>query len=357
MLKTLELLALAVPLCALTLPTLAAPTTNPPVTARKMSDAANAFLKTLEPAKREQAVLNFNDENRLQWYYIPTQDVPGGKRKGLSLGEMSEAQQKAALDLLRVGLSEKGYKKADMIRQLEPVLRAIENGNPNRDPSRYFFTVFGTPSSEGTWGWRYEGHHCSQNWTIVQGKAIATSPQFFGSNPAEVMDGPLKGTRVLGAEEDLGRSLVQSLTEAQKKEAVLSDIAPGDIITGSKRQVAILEDKGVAYKDLDTHQQGILLALIEEHASAQPPELAQERLAKIRQAGLDNVKFAWMGGLEKGQGHYYRIQGSTFLIEYDNTQNHANHVHEVWRDFKGDFGVDLLNLHYQEFPHDKPAAK
>ncbi|MCC2670035.1 MAG: hypothetical protein K0Q72_2506 [Armatimonadetes bacterium] len=234
--------------------------------------------------------------------------------------------------------------------------------NPRvRDPELYYFSVFGEPSTRGTWGWRYEGHHCSQNWTVVNGKTIASTPQFMGTNPGEVRvdvaGAPPKGTRVLGKEEDMGRALVKSLSEDQQKEAIIDVKAPNDILTAASRQAAIQEDKGIPYSKLNKEQQGMVISLIREYADAQVKSLAEQRLAKIRKAGLNNVKFAWMGSTERNQGHYYRIQGSTFLIEYDNTQNDANHVHEVWRDFKGDWGMDLLAMHYQASPHRVAQAK
>jgi hypothetical protein len=318
-----------------------------------MLQAARAFLATLDPVEKSQAMFPFNSEERFRWFYTP---VP---RKGISLEEMTEKQKKAALNLLRAGLSEKGYNKAETIRQLEDVLQELEQGRgPKRDPELYFFTFFGEPSESEAWGWRYEGHHCSQNWTVVNGKSIfgpANSPQFFGANPAQVRSGPMRGTRVLAAEEDLGRSLVKSLNPAQRAEAVLSATAPADILTNNQRQAAIQEDKGVAYAKLSKEQQGTLLALIEEYLSAQPLAPARARLEKIRKSGLDHIKFAWMGGLEDGEGHYYRVQGSTFLVEFDNTQNDANHIHCVWRDFNGDWGEDLLAEHYRNSPHHQRA--
>jgi hypothetical protein len=315
-----------------------------------MLEAGRSFLATLDPAQKANAVMPFNSEERFHWFYTP---VP---RKGIPLKELNASQQKAALALLHAGLSEKGYSKAETIRKLEEVLREMEQGRgPTRDPDLYFFTFFGEPDPKGAWGWRYEGHHCSQNWTIVNGQSIGSSPQFFGANPAEVREGPMKGTRVLAAEEDLGRSLVKSLTATQRAAAVISTAAPADILTTNVRTAAIQEDKGVAYSQLSKDQQGMLLALIEEYLSAQPREQARARLEKIRKAGFDSIKFAWMGGLEKGEGHYYRVQGSTFLIEYDNTQNNANHVHCVWRDFHGDWGEDLLADHYRGSPHHQHA--
>ncbi len=318
--------------------------------ARSVSEAASAFLAALNTEQRAKAVLPFNDDERLNWHFVPR------ARKGISLKEMTPAQQKAALALLQAGLSAQGYRKAETIRQLELILREREGGNLSRDPERFYVTVFGAPSNTGVWGWRYEGHHISLNWTIINGRVIADSPQFFGANPARVGSGPMQGTRTLAAEEDLGRVLVKSLDEAQRAEAVLSDRAPADILTGAQREAALQEDKGISYTRLRKEQQGMLLALIRQHASAQPPQLAEQRLTKIRKAGLDSVKFAWMGGTEPGQGHYYRIQGRTFLIEYDNTQNDANHIHTVWRDFKGDFGTDLLAEHYKASPHSHPPA-
>ena len=320
-------------------------------TATSMLDATRAFLATLDSAQKAKAVLPFNSEERFRWFYTPV------SRKGLPLKEMNTSQQRAALLLLHAGLSEKGYTKAETIRKLEDVLREIEQGKgPTRDPDLYFFTFFGEPDAKSAWGWRYEGHHCSQNWTIVNGQSIGSSPQFFGANPAEVSEGPMKGTRVLAAEEDLGRSLVKSLTPAQRTEAVINTAAPDDILTSNQRKAAIHEDKGVAYSKLSKDQQGMLMALIEEYLSAQPRAQAIQRLDKIKQAGFDQIKFAWMGGLEKGERHYYRVQGSTFLIEYDNTQNSANHIHCVWRDFNGDWGEDLLAEHYRNSPHHQHAS-
>lgn len=312
-----------------------------------MLGSARAFLATLTSEQRSKAVLPFNSEERFHWFYTPV------ARKGLPLKQMRPTQRQAALKLLHAGLSEKGYSKAERIRRLEDVLHEIEQ-SARRDPDLYYFTFFGEPSDTNAWGWRYEGHHCSQNWTIVDGKSIAglaTSPQFFGANPAEVRSGPMKGIRVLAAEEDLGFSLINSFNADQRKEALLNTRAPGDILTSNDRKAALQEDKGIAYSQLTKDQQGTLLALIEEYLGAQPESVARARLDKIRKAGFDKIKFAWMGATKTGEGHYYRVQGSTFLIEFDNTQNDANHIHCVWRDFNGDWGEDLLADHYRNSPH------
>jgi hypothetical protein len=311
----------------------------------RLSTAASAFLATLAPAERAKVQLAFDSDERFNWFYIPKE------REGLPLKQMTPAQQKAALHLIETGLSQKGYSKAQAIRALDLVLAEIEKDPVRRDPEKYYLTLFGEPSATGTWGMRWEGHHISLHWTLVNGIAIATTPQFFGSNPAEVRAGPQKGTRVLSAEEDLGRALVTALTADQKAVAIIAAAAPNDLLTTNTRKAAIQENTGLAYKDMTTAQRGMLLALIDEYASTQPKAQAAERVAKLKKAGLDGVKFGWMGGTEKGAPHYYRVQGPTFLIEYDCVQNGANHIHAVWRDFDGDFGLDLLEQHYKKSAH------
>jgi hypothetical protein len=307
--------------------------------------AAERFLATLDQEQRGRAQLPFDTDERFNWHFTPR------PRAGIPFKQMTPPQREAALALVRAGLSEKGYSKAEAIRALEPILAEIEKNPVRRDPDLYYVTVFGEPSATGTWGWRYEGHHISQNWTIVRGQSVGASPQFFGSNPAEVRSGPKKGTRVLAAEEDLARALLGSLTPEQRTKAVISPDAPDDILTSNSRTAAMQESRGITHKELTAEQRGLLLAVIDEYAAAQPKALAQKRLEAVRAAGLEAVRFAWMGSLERGQRHYYRIQGPTFLIEYDNTQNDANHVHAVWRDFKGDWGADLLAQHYRNSPH------
>ena len=264
---------------------------------------------------------------------------------------MAAPQRSAAMALLRAGLSEKGYTKAETIRGLEVVLAEIEQDPVRRDPDLYYVSIFGEPVADGTWGWRFEGHHISLNWTFVRGRSIAPTPQFFGSNPDAVRSGPRTDARVLAAEQDLARALLESLSKEQRAQAIISATAPPDIFSGHQRKAATLEEGGIAFSDLATEQRGLLLAIIDEYAGAQPRAVAEARLARLREAGLDRVRFAWMGGLLRGEPHYYRLQGPTFLIEYDNTQNNANHVHAVWRDFDGDFGVDLLEEHYRNSAH------
>ena len=310
-----------------------------------MHAAAKALIAALSDEQRAKIQIPFDSEERMNWQFVPI------ARKGLPLKEMTEPQRKVAFELLKTGLSASGYTKAETIRSLENVLRA-QSGSATRDPELYFFSIFGDPDG-ASWGWRYEGHHLSQNWTIAGGKASATTPAFFGANPAEVMDGPMKGTRALAAEDDLARAFLAALSDEQRKTAVVAEKAPTDIVTGNSRKANALDDVGIIVGTLTSKQQEMLMRLIEEHAAAQPAALADQRLAKVRADGWANVRFAWMGPTVKGpgNGNYYRIQGKSFLIEYDNTQNQANHQHIVWRDFAGDFGVDVLAEHYARVPH------
>lgn len=309
-----------------------------------MVAAARAFLDSLTPELKARAQFPFDADERFVWFYTP---VP---RKGLTLKDMTEPQRKTAMNLLRAGLSEKGYSKAETIRSLEDVLVEL-GGNPvQRDRQLYYFSIFGEPGPKATWGWRYEGHHLSQNWTVVNGAALATTPQFFGANPAEVRQGSRTGLRALAAEEDLGYELLRSLDAPQRQSAVIDPKSPNDILTTNTREAAIQEDRGLPYAQMTAAQKAILVKIIEEHAGAQAEPAAKERLAKAKDA-LSQVKFAWMGGAEKGEGHYYRVQGPAFLIEFDNTQNNANHIHQVWRDYKGDWGRDLLAEHYKTAVH------
>ena len=348
-----------------------------------MAAAATALLSTLDEAQQSKIKFPFEAEERFNWHFIPRE------RQGLPLKAMDERQRNAAFALLRTGLSAEGYSKAETIRGLEVVLREMES-SARRDPELYFFTIFGEPGGS-RWGWRYEGHHISQNWTIVNGKAIATTPAFLGANPADAVDprdprrsasedprdprrsaseiprDPRRSAsqvdprqsaspsnmRPLGDEEDLAWALLESLSDAQRREAVVAAQAPNDILTSNTRKASILENGGLAGSSMSDTQRAMLMKLIEEHASVQAPSLAQQRLAKVRGDGVGNIRFAWMGSTTRspGNGHYYRVQGRSFLIEYDNVQNGANHHHTVWRDFDGDFGVDLLAEHYASDPH------
>jgi hypothetical protein len=269
------------------------------------------------------------------------------ERKGVALREMNTAQKHLAEALLSAGLSQQGVIKAHTIMSLEQVLRELEKGKgPERDPEKYYVSIFGEPSEQGTWGYRFEGHHISLNFTVVNGK-IASSPNFFGANPAEVKEGPRAGLRALKREEDLGRAFIKSLNDAQRATAIVDKTAYKDIITFDSRKAALNgQPNGLPFSKLTAKQKELLTDLVTEYASNFPPQIAESRLEQYRKTQA-NLFFAWAGGIEKGDPHYYRIQTPAFVIEYDDTQNNANHIHSVWRDFEGDFGVDLLAQHYQ----------
>jgi hypothetical protein len=233
---------------------------------------------------------------------------------------------------------------------LEQVLHIIEGTNRrfSRDPELYFVSIFGEPGPGKTWGWRFEGHHLSLSFTVAGGEHISATPSMMGTNPAIVPGGPHKGLQILADEENLGRQLAKSLSTDQRTTAVISERAPEDIITGNQRKISPLEPAGIRWKDLNEDQRQLIWRLVKIYVERARGEIAAADLKKITDAGQEKIHFAWAGGMEPGRGHYYRIQGPTFLIEYDNTQNNANHIHSVYRDFTEDFGDDLLKRHYEE---------
>ncbi len=310
-------------------------------TASIMTQSAKAFLASLTAEQRAQATFPIEADERMNWHYIPKE------RKGLPFREMTSTQKQLAHALLAAGLSQRGYIKATTIMSLDEILRVMENGKgPRRDPEGYFFTIFGEPSETGSWGWRVEGHHISQNFTVSNGK-VQDAPSFFGSNPAEVLDGPRKGLRALAREDDLGRELIQSLTAEQKKTAIVAQEAPKDILTEASRKAALQgQPSGLQASKMNAHQRELLQNLLDEYVSNVPEQVAQVREDQIKKAGA-NLYFAWAGGEQYRDLHYYRIQAPAFLVEFDDTQDQGNHIHSVWRDYEGDFGLDLLKEHYQ----------
>jgi len=310
-------------------------------TAVTLEQTANNFLSSLTPEQKAKATFSFQDDERLNWHFIPR------VRKGLPLREMTPPQKHLAQALLSAGLSQSGYRKAITIMSLEDILRIIEkDSGERRNPEGYYFSIFGEPNENGTWGYRVEGHHMAQNWTVVKG-AVADSPSFFGTNPALVKDGPRKGLRVLASEEDTARELLMALDDGQRKTAIVNETALKDIITMASRKAALEgQPSGLSAAKMNAKQFELLQNLLEVYAGNMPDQLAGARREMIKKAGK-NIFFAWTGVKEKGGPHYYRVQGPTFLVEYDNTQNDANHVHSVWRNYNGDFGLDLLAQHLQ----------
>lgn len=309
--------------------------------------AANSFIKLLDTAQKHQVLYPFDDEERYVYHYFPVND-----RKGLPIGNMNTAQRKAAFGLVRACLTQSTAKKIDEIIQLEVLLKQIENRKEDdhfRDPSKYYFTVFGIPDQNTIWGWRIEGHHVYFNFSAKDNKLVAGTPAFLGSNPAIVQDGPDKGKEILKEERETGLALLKMLNKDQLKKAVISDEAPGDILTAVKRDPKIESQEGIIYSSLTGSQQQQLLAIINLYVHRFTKLFAEDMLKDIQKAGIDNLRFAWAGQQVTGPGHphYYRIQGPTIIIEYDNTQNNGNHLHTVVRDLKNDFGGDLLLQHYR----------
>ena len=306
-----------------------------------MTECAKRFLAALDTGQRGKATFPFDTDERMNWHFIPKE------RKGVSLREMSPCQKHLASALLAAGLSQTGYIKAVTIMSLEDVLKIMENDSgENRNPEKYYFSVFGTPSDRGTWAYRVEGHHLSQNYTAVNGKVI-DGPSFFGANPAEVRQGPRKGLRTLVGEDDLAIELIHTLDEQQQKVAIVDPTAYEDILTAASRKAALQgQPSGLSASKMNASQFDALMTLIEEYARNVPDELAEGRVSQVNKAGR-NIYFAWSGGVNRGDPHYYRVQTPSFLIELDDTQDNANHIHSVWRDFTGDFGDDLLQQHYR----------
>jgi hypothetical protein len=295
-----------------------------------MRTAAGRFLGLLDEEQRRTAVYPFDVLERFSWQYTP------GPRGGLWLSGMDAGQRAAAMDLLRVGLSPATFDSARRITELEPVLRELERtagrrGWERRDVGHYWFAVFGDPAGR-RWGWRVGGHHLCVHVTVVENEA-GFVPMFLGANPATAPD----GSRVLGEEEDLARSLVLSLGDDQRAVAVLSEQAPPDIITGNSQRAEIAAvPTGIGWADLDVGQRDRFERLV---------GLYTGRPAQPLPVDLRAATFAWLGSTVPGEGHYYAVRADTLLIELDNTQNGANHVHSVVRDLARDWGEDLLAAH------------
>lgn len=312
-----------------------------------MGEAANAFIATLDNEQKQTVVLAYDVPQRVDWHFIPKEE-----RKGLQIRHMSEPQRKAAHALLQTALSEAGYDKAQQIMHLEALLNELEAGGGRflRDPERYYFTIFGDPASSARWGLSVEGHHLSLNFVVEGGEVISSTPQVLCANPAVVKNenevGVKVGTRVLADEEQLAFDLVNALSDEQKQTAIFDETALQEVRDPGSPQPPQDAPIGLAAAKMNDQQGQLLRKLIETYTGAMPAPVAEARLAAIDEAGMEGVHFAWAGATEPGIGHYYRIQGPTFLVEFVNTQpdaagNIANHIHTVWRDMRGDFGIPV----------------
>lgn len=324
-------------LCLLALP--AKPQTAPIVS------RATVFINMLDTAQSRKTLYEIDDDERYNWHYVPRE------RNGISFNDLSDEQRQAALNLFRACLSEQGFQKASNIMALENILREVENRGADdayRDPFNYYVTIFGKPGMNSVWGWRLEGHHISLNFSSADGEIVSGTPAFWGSNPAVVRTGRDRGRQILKLETDLGFALVNSLDMNQVRIAVISTKAPSDIITRNQRKTDILKPEGLPFHEMTDQQKRLFLQLLSVYVKNYQLGFSKRLMAKIEKAGIENLTFAWAGSLQPGAGHYYRIQGPALLIEYDNTQNNANHVHTVVRDMTNDFAEDILREHYQK---------
>ena len=312
--------------------------------ATDMTAAANALLKTLNDGQKQQAMLAFDDAAREDFRYTPRD------RKGLMIKGLEKTQLEAVTGLLKSALSEKGVLKAQQIRALEGILAEMEKRPDYRDPDKYWISIFGTPGDPKAWGWRFEGHHLSLNYTLT-GEKVAVTPSFFGANPAEVRVGFLTGHRVLAAEEDLARALVVQLVAAGHQEVIFTDQPPAEILSREESRVKPLAQVGLSAAGMSEGQREALVKLVRVYLDRHRSEMVEADWKAISDAGVDKIHFGWAGGIKRGDAWYYRIQGPTFLMEAANSQNQANHTHATWRKFDGDFGRDLLGEHYRDHAH------
>ena len=311
----------------------------------EMAAAAGQWLDSLAPEQRAKATFSYLDGERLFWYYPPL------NRHGLPLRDMNPAQRDLAYALMAATLDAATYEKAAAIMQHENILGPLEveegTASWDRNPLLYYWTVFGSPGNAANepWGWRVEGHHVSLHFSVWGDEVTAVTPFFLGANPAEVPKGPQQGLRILGHREDLAIELMSTLTPEQRAKAVIHDKAPWDIPMYNATRAAVHEGEGLAGAEMNGTQKELLLSLVTEYVNQVRPEVAQERLEAIRQRGVDNFRIVWAGATDRSRDHYYRIHGGSFIVEFDNIQNGANHIHSVWREVENDFAQDVLRDH------------
>lgn len=313
-----------------------------PAVAAEMARAGNAWLGLLSDSQRRAAQLAWAGRARRDWHYVPR------SRPGVALRDMTSAQTAAAWDLLGTLLSARGLDQVRGQLQIEQVLGEMTGSLRFRDPGNYALVVFGDPSGQAPWAWRFEGHHLSLSVVVGPEHGVGVTPVFFGANPARVPNGHAHaGFRLIGAEEDAAFGLVRSLEGPLRTQTIIAERALGDIVSGPGREVSLQRTEGIPVSRLGGVQQSGVMQILQLYAGTMRDEIATAAMTRLREAGLDTLHFAWAGSLEPGRPHYFRIHGPTALIEYDNTQDGANHVHSVWIDPRGMFGQDMLQRHYR----------
>ena len=309
----------------------------------QMTEACSNFLNSLNSDQKAKTVYSYLDGERIFWYYPPL------NRHGLPLREMDAKPRQLAYAVMASGLTDKSYEQAKLIIEHEDILGPLEVEQDKvtflRDTERYYFTIFGEPGGSDPWGWRVEGHHVCLNYSIWNDKVIAVTPFFFGANPAEVRKGPKNGLRILGDREDLAFELMESLDAGQQSKAIIYDEAPLDILTYNSSKVSLPREEGLPASRMSGTQQEMLMALVTLYVSQVRSDVAQERLDAFKTDGIDGIHLAWAGPVDKSKAHYYRLHGGDFLVEFDNRQDGANHIHSVYRDVENDFASDVLRQH------------
>lgn len=311
------------------------------------SSLALACINSFDSAQKTRSVFSFDQMSRYDWHYLPATMIA---RQGACLKDLNSTQKENVYALLKNFLSNRGYTRTQGIMNNEYYLKETEPDNINRVPENYYVAFYGNPATDSVWGWKFSGHHVALNFTIVDDQ-LAFAPFFFGIYPAEIKSGQNKGRRIIKEEEDIGFELINMLTSKQKPKAVFQLKAFTDIVTTNAAQVGHLDSVGIVAKELTQQQKATLNKLIVAYLSSMPDQIKETRMKRIVSEDFNEIRFGWAGGFVAGEPHYYRIQGKTFLIEFDNTQSNANHIHTVWRDFNGDFGTDLLREHYQNSKH------
>ena len=314
--------------------------------ADEFARSVRTWLDGLDAGQRDRATFPFESPERVAWDYRP------GERGGLALADMRPDQRTAALTVVGAAMSARGADELAAIMALESILGALEResgrSGHTRDPERYWWAVFGDPAAGGPWSWRIGGHHVAIQLTVADARIVGSAPSFLGANPAVVPSGTTAGARALSGEETLARALVEGLSSEQQVIAVVDPVAPPDILSGIGARADLTGiPSGIRHDDLTAPQQEGLERLMRHYLGRAQDDVAAADWERIADAGLAAVTFAWAGPTDPGRGHYYAVRGEQFLVEYDNTQNGANHIHAVWRDLTNDWGDDLLAAHYR----------